>query len=695
MRNVIRFPSNTCKKGNREKKTMETYGPIIRNATEILHGGDYNPDQWLETPEIIDRDFELMEKSGCNTFSVGIFSWTMLEPAPGKYQFDWLDRIMDRMAEHNFHVILATPSGAKPAWLATAYPEVCRVDEHGLRQPYADRHNHCWSSPVYREKVREINSKLAERYAHHPALSAWHISNEYNGKCFCELCQERFRVWLRERYGTLENLNRAWWNTFWSHLHTDWAEITPWGGSEGNSLDWKRFATFQCCDFMKFEADALRVYTPEIPVTTNMMGFFDGLDYWRVAEVCDFISDDVYPGWGIDPDVRRILSECAMRHDMHRAMKNGKPFLIMESAPSATNWQPGHRLKRPNQHKLEELCAVGHGADGTLYFQWRKSRGNLEKFHGAVVDHVGTEETRVFRDVAELGALYRKCNDICGSATPVQAAVVWDWECFWAHQFDQGPGKEDQKKYCETVQTFYRALWTRNFPLDVIESLSDFSKYRLLICPMLIMLKPGVAERLKAFVAAGGTLVMSYLSGYEDENTNCFLGGWPGDGLMELFGIWNEEPGGIPAFDRQWLRYEGREIEVVDYAERIHLRGAEALAEFTSDPLYEGMPAITVNRFGAGKAYYLAGRTVEEFLSEFLGKLALEAGLEPVIPAENPGISASVRRKGEEEFLFLFNYTAEERQVRLPAGNFTVLANGSCCSGALTLPPFGSEILKK
>lgn len=190
---------------------MEKFGPIIRNAAEILHGGDYNPDQWLETPEIIDRDFELMEKSGCNTFSVGIFSWTALEPAPGKYRFDWLDRIMDRMAEHNFHVILATPSGAKPAWLATAHPEVCRVDENGLRQPYSWRHNHCWSSPVYRAKVREINSKLAKRYANHPALSGWHLSNEYSGSCYCDLCIDRFRSWLRERYGTLENLNRAWW----------------------------------------------------------------------------------------------------------------------------------------------------------------------------------------------------------------------------------------------------------------------------------------------------------------------------------------------------------------------------------------------------------------------------------------------------------------------------------------------------
>ena len=366
---------------------MKKYGPIIRNAVEMLHGGDYNPDQWLDTPEIIDRDFELMEKSGCNTFSVGIFSWTALQSAPGVYHFDWLDRIMDRMAEHQFHVILATPSGAKPAWLAKAHPEICRVDEHGLREPYHRRHNHCWSSPVYREELAKINSKLAERYRNHPALAAWHISNEYSGSCHCDLCIAKFREWLKERYGTLETLNRSWSNSFWSHTNTDWNEITPWGGSECNTLDWMRFATVQCCDFMKFEVDTVKQFTPDIPATTNMMGFFEGLDYWKVAEICDFISDDVYPPWGTQPDLRLILSEISMRHDQHRAMKNGKPFLIMESAPSATNWQPGHPLKRPNQHRLEELDAIGHGADGTLYFQWRKSHGNLEKFHGAVVDH--------------------------------------------------------------------------------------------------------------------------------------------------------------------------------------------------------------------------------------------------------------------------------------------------------------------
>ena len=674
---------------------MKKYGPIIRNAAEILHGGDYNPDQWLETPEIIDRDFELMEQSGCNTFSVGIFSWTALEPAPDDYRFDWLDRIMDRMAEHKFHVILATPSGAKPAWLATAHPEIRRVNEQGLREPYTRRHNHCWTSPVYRDRLEKINSKLAERYRNHPALSAWHISNEYNGSCYCDLCIGRFREWLRERYGTLDNLNRAWSNSFWSHIHTGWDEITPWAGSECNTLDWMRFTTFQCCDFMKFEVNTVKRFTPDVPATTNMMGFFDGLDYWKVAEVCDFISDDVYPPWGTEPDIRRLTAEISMRHDQHRAMKNGKPFLIMESAPSATNWQPFHPLKRPNQHKLEELTAIGHGADGALYFQWRKSHGNLEKFHGAVVDHVGHSETRVFRDVAELGALYRNCPELCGSGYPVEAAVVFDWDSLWAFKTASGPGSFEQKAYTQTVTDHYRALWTGNIPLDVIESLSDFSKYRLLVCPMLFLLKPGVAERLKQFVSAGGTLVSTYLSGYEDESARCFPGGWPGDGLMDLFGVWNEEIGGIPSFHRQFLRFGDKKFDVIDYAERIHPRGAETLAVYGED-FTAGEAAVTVNRYGAGKAYYLAARTREDFLSVFYSGLTTELGIKPVLPEQKEeGIAAARRFDGKNEWLFVYNDTGEARKAVLPGGNYLCVATGKELTGALDLPPFGSEILKK
>lgn len=273
------------------------FSPLIKRFPHLLHGGDYNPDQWLDQPEIIQEDFRLMALAGCNTFSIGIFSWSSYEPEEGVFSFTWLDAIMNRLAEQGYNALLATPSAARPAWMAKQYPEVRRVDGGGRREPYNSRHNQCWSSPVYREKVGLINRKLAERYRGHPALAAWHVSNEYTPGCFCDLCLASFHGWLERRYHTLDRLNAAWWTGFWSHRYSAWDEVDPRDSCvDGLAVDWKRFLTWQCCDFMRHEIAPLRELTPEIPVTTNMMELNDfGLDYWRVAEVCDFIANDSYP----------------------------------------------------------------------------------------------------------------------------------------------------------------------------------------------------------------------------------------------------------------------------------------------------------------------------------------------------------------------------------------------------------------
>ena len=668
---------------------------LFSGSPQLLHGGDYNPDQWLDRPDIIAEDFRLMKLAGCNTFSIGIFSWTRCESADGIYHFDWLDDIMERMAENGHHVLLATPSGAKPAWLAKAYPEICRVGKTGLREPYTKRHNHCWSSPVYRKKVCEINNKLAERYSHHPALAGWHISNEYNGACYCGLCQEKFRDFLKEKYKTLDALNKAWSNSFWNHLITDWQEITSEGGSEGNTMDWLRFNTEQCREFMKMEIDTVKSWNPEIPAATNFMGpwFFTDLNYWHLADICDYICDDVYPDWDTEPDRKKICSALSMRHDMLRSMaaSANKPFFIMESSPSATNWQDVHRLKRPGQHRWQELTAVGHGAEGTLYFQWRKSQGNVEKFHGAVVDHVGHEHTRVFNDVASLGKLYKNFQDIPGSEYPVKAALIYDVESLWAFELSSGPGRVN-KRFPETVQAHYNALWNNHIQLDVIESKCDFSKYKLLAVPMLFVLQPGVAERLKEFVRNGGTLVMSYLSGYLNHNLHCLPGGWPGEGLMELFGIWNEEINGLASFDSQSFDYNGITFPVIDYHERIHLKTAAAAAVFNED-FNAGEPAVTCNHSGKGTAWYIAAGTDIEFLEKFYSERITECDIKTILPVKNHDIHVTMRQSGNEKFIFLFNTSEKPVQINLPECKYFDRENKEEITGSITLPVWGAKIL--
>jgi beta-galactosidase len=682
------------------------YPPINPKFPHFLHGGDYNPDQWKHMPEIWDEDMRLMKLAHCNVMSVGIFSWASLEPEEGKFEFGWLDTIMDKLAENGVYAILATPSGARPAWLAQKYPEVLRVLPNRQRILFGARHNHCYTSPVYREKTRLINQKLAERYKDHPALLAWHVSNEYGGECHCELCQQAFREWLKKKYDNdLDKLNRAWWTGFWSHTYTDWDQIqSPAPHGEGSihglNLDWKRFVTHQTIEFMKNEIAPLREITPNVPVTTNFMGTYTGLNYWKFAPELDVISWDNYPRWhGEEPDWE-LAYKVAFVHDINRSLKGGKPFMLMESTPSMTNWMQVAKLKRPGMHLLSSIQAVAHGSDTVQYFQWRKSRGCVEKFHGAVVDHCGHENTRVFRDVAEVGKVLEKLDPIIGTTVRPEVAIIYDWENRWAIDDAQGPRRE-KKDYLLTCQSHYRPFWENGVPVDVIDMDCDFSGYKLLIAPMLYMVRPGVAERIEKFVEEGGTFVTTYWSGIVDENDLCFLGGFPGP-LRKVTGIWSEEIDALYDHDVNHVvlkddnplglkgEYEAREL-----CDLIHAETAEVLATYKSD-FYAGRPALTVNSFGKGKAYYIAFRNNGDFLTDFYGALIKELNLKRAVDTELPqGVTAQMRTDGERVFVFILNFVPEERQVDLKEMRFKDMITGEDVTGRVSLPPYGVKILER
>jgi beta-galactosidase len=688
----------------------DRYPAIVPRFPHVLHGGDWNPDQWLHDPKAIDEDFALMEKAGGNTFSIGIFAWATLEPEEGRFAFEWLDDIMNRLAAKGFYTFLATPSGAKPRWLSEKYEEVRRIDAQGRRERHGSRHNHCFSSPIYREKVRIINTKLAERYKGHAALAGWHISNEYSGACYCAYCLAAFRAWLRARYGTLDALNKAYWAAFWSQTFQDWDQIDPRDSPmDGLNLDWDRFVTHQTVDFMKNEMAPLKATTPDTPVTTNMMGTFGGLDYWRFTGVCDRMAWDAYPLLHGEDSWRQAVG-LAMTHDMYRTMKGGLPFMLMESTPSMTNWQPTPMLKRPGQHRQEMLIAIGHGADATMYFQWRKSRGAFEKFHGAVVDHEGSDRTRVFQDVAAHGALLRKLDAVVGTTVRPEVALVNDWEARWALGHSQGPRQGEgswfgrfDKEYVPTLVDHYRPFWKLGVSVDVIESLSPFERYKLVVAPMLFMLKPGVAERLEAFVKGGGTLVLTYLSGIVDETNIVFRGGWPGGGLRAMTGIWAEEIDSLyPNPPQRILPAPGNtlglagEHPVREYCERIHPEGATVLATFKND-FYAGMPGLTVNRHGAGRVYYLAARPAEDaFLDGFTRGLVRELKLARNLDVELPeGVTVQKRAGGGRTFLFLHNCTSRDQKVDLGPIRLLDVVDGTGLTRTVTLPPYASRVLER
>lgn len=676
---------------------------IIPHFPRLLHGGDYNPDQWLRYPEILREDIRLIGLSGCNTLTVGIFAWTALEPAEGQYHLTWLDGVMDRLNEAGVKVILATPSAARPAWMAQKYPEIRRILRNGLREPHQGRHNFCWSSPVYREKVRQINTLLARRYARHPALGLWHLSNEYagtsrGGECLCDLCLQQWQAWLQRRYGTLEELNHAWWTGFWSHTFTDWSQITPHDESvDGMRLDWIRFVNWQIRDFFQWEARPLRELTPQVPVTTNFMGVNPDIDYASFAEVVDVVSDDQYPRYE-DDDPAELVNRAraiAFKHDYYRNFKKNRSFFLMESCPDGVQWRTPQRAKPRKLHFLEMLQALGHGAEGTCYFQWRKGRGGSEKFHGAVVDHEGSEKGRVFQNVQALSQVYEQLTPILGSVPArAEAAVVFDWEAWRAFDYASGPQNKDDA-YRKVAQQHHLALSAPGRMVDVIGSEADFSGYRLLVLPQLFLLHPGVASRLRSFVENGGTLVATPYTGIVNASGLVFTGGWPGDGLREVFGLWYEENDALPEGLHRPVRMEDGwrgQLAELDQGQTVcalvHPEGASVTGVFEGG-FYRGQAAITRHGWGRGQAWFLGTHFEGAFLRRFYDHFQLAHFFGEPLPT---GVLAQVREKENRRYYFLQNCLKHEASISLGHLRLQSLLDRQPAETTLRLPGWGSGV---
>ncbi len=639
---------------------MQPFPPLNLRAPFIWHGGDYNPEQWPQATW--DEDIRLMQACDYNIATLGVFSWAALQPEEERFTFEWLDTILEKLAAAGRAVCLATPSAAQPAWMSQRYPDVLRVDAQGRRRHHGWRVNYCPTSPNYRRLAFQMAGKLAERYYRHPALVAWHVSNEYLAACYCDGCAAAFREWLQQRYASLDELNRKWWTTFWSHTYTDWSQIEPPYANGEESIhalviDYWRFQSDMMLECYKGERDAIRAYSPDLPITTNMMGTYPGLDYRAWAKEIDVIAWDCYPG------PRDLPSDIALNHDIMRGLRDGQPFMLMEQTPSSQNWQDYNALKRPGILRLWSYLAVAHGAETVMYFQWRRSRGAFEKMHGAVIEHSGRSDTRVFREVQQLGAeLARLKDSTLGGVTPSQVALLFDWNNWWAIDASSGPVRD--KRYIPAVRQHYAAFWRRNVPVDVVFSDSDFSRYRILVAPMLYMLKPGVAERIAAFVRQGGTFVTTYLSGMVDECDLVFEQGYPGP-LREVLGIWNEEIDALsPDQHNRIVLESGETYSCGHLCALIRCEGASVLATY-GDVFYAGTPVVTRQRVEAGQAYYIGSEPEPRFLDDFYARLLAEQQIQPVL-ATPPSVEAALRQTARGPLLFLLNHQATAAQVALP-----------------------------
>lgn len=652
----------------------------ILKTNKLIHGGDYNPEQWLWNPEILEKDIEYFKKAHINEVSLGIFSWAVLEPEEGKYCFQWMENIIEKLYKNEISVILATPSGARPKWMADKYPEVLRVDENRHRNLYGLRHNHCYTSPVYREKTRLINMELSKRFGNHPGVIAWHISNEYGGECHCELCQEEFRKWLKERYHKIDNLNRAWATTFWSHIYQDFSQIeSPSNRGEnslhGLNLDWKRFVTDRTVDFTKHEIQAIRDAGSQKPTTVNLMYDYQGLNYHKFADAVDIISWDNYPQWHKKPEYLTAMDD-GMQHDIMRSIQK-KPFLLMESCPAATNWQPVSKLKKPGMLNAASLQAIAHGSDSVQYFQLRQSQGSSEKFHGAVIDHYGGDDTRVFKEITKLGEDLERIAEVVGTETKAKVAVIFDWESRWAMEDAQGP-RNKGLFYKEAVEKSYFAFRKQGLDVDVIEMEQDFSEYQILAAPMLYMFKKGFSERVQQFVENGGHFILTYWSGIVDETDLCYLGGTP-HGLMEVMGLRSTEidalydgeknmavpvKGNVMGLERIW--------KCDHLCDLVKVSTAEAMAVYGTD-FYQGMPALTKNVYGKGAAYYVCADFEQGFYDDVYSKIAQEAEVKGTFEDIPEGVEVTSRYSQEFQYIFVQNFNRHSVEFSLPVDEMEII----------------------
>ncbi len=661
----------------------------------FLHGGDYNPDQWLDRPDVLKEDIELMHKAHVNAVSVGIFSWTLMEPEEGRFEFGWLDQIIDRLWKGGIHVVLATPSAARPAWMAQKYPEVLRVNEKMQRMLYGERHNHCLSSPVYRSFVQRIDTKLAERYAKHPAVILWHLSNEYSGECRCELCQNEWRSWLKRKYGTLETLNHAWWTAFWNLRYTEWSQIeAPSSVGEFSNtsmwVDWRRFNTYQCKTFMMAERDAVHAVDPTLKCTANLMEAFKDYDYFDLAEGMDVVSWDSYPKWHSGDDVA-TAGYIAMHHDLMRSLKK-QPFILMESTPSQVNWHTTNKLKRPGMHLLSAMQAVAHGSQSVMYFQWRKGRGGVETFHGAVVDHDGRSDTRVFRDVAQVGEALEKIQPIYEQKHgKAEVCILFDWNNSWAIDCVQ-TGQRGNMQYLETVCEHYSCLWEKGIQVDFqdMRECTDLTGYKLVVAPMLFMMRNGIEEKIRRYVESGGTLLMTYFSGIVDEYDLAFQNGTP-HGLIDVLGLQNTDLDALYPQDKQGLKMsDGRSYDIHELCALSDVFSAETLGVYAND-FYAGQPCLTRNRFGKGMAYYLAAKVEKSGLQMIYDLLIDELRLSTAISEVLPHGTVATRRG---DTVFLQNYSGTPQSIIL-SEQYVDLLSGRRCHGVIDLKDYDVLVLQK
>ena len=657
----------------------------------IAYGADYNPEQWSR--DVWLEDVELMRRAGVNVVNLGIFSWAQVEPAPGEYRWGWLDEVMDLLHEHGVAVDLGTGTASPPPWLTARHPEILPVTADGRTLSPGGRQHWRPTSPVFLDYALRHVRELARRYGAHPALAMWHVSNElgcHNVHDYSDDAAVAFRRFLQERYADLDALNDAWATAFWSQRYSDWEQILPPREAAsfrnpGQQLDFWRFSSDALRDYLRAETAVLREETPDVPVTTNfmVMGETKAMDYAAWRDEIDFIANDHYMLAAQDDR----YEELAFSAGLMRALSRSQPWFLMEQSTSAVNWQPVNPPKAPGQLARDSLTQLAYGADAISYFQWRQSAGGAEKFHSAMVPHGGAD-TRVYREVCELGATLDRLAEVAGTRpAPAQVALLFDWESWWAAELDSHP--TELFRYRSLLLEWFKAFVDAGVTVDVHPVADDFSDYRVVVAPGLYLVAPETTARISEQVGSGGHFVTTYFSGIVDPTDRVLVGGYPG-AFRDLLGVRVEEFGPLLGDEQVPLAGGGTaslwadRIEVTDPA-------VEVLARYGAGR--DGEAAVTQRTVGAGTATYVGAGLDTASLRGLVEQLCRRAGVEPDLdPSAAEHVLRRERHGADTRYVFLLNRTGEPRTVKGESG-FELIAGQDVADG-VELGPYGVAVLR-
>ncbi|MET3807208.1 beta-galactosidase [Nakamurella sp. UYEF19] len=670
----------------------DTSGPSGITTDRFLFGGDYNPEQWPET--LWQQDIELMRVAGVNAVTVGVFSWALLEREEGIYTFDWLDRILGMLHAAGIGVILATPTASPPPWFTLTHPDALPIRADGTQLWHGSRDAYCPSAPAYRAASSAIATALAERYGSHPAVTSWHVHNEYGTFCFCDHVAESFRRWLRRKYEDLADLNRAWYTAFWSQNYTQWDQILPPRATQylhnpTHAVDFRRFMSDEFLQCWREQRTAIRSAGANQPITTNyMLPPWNHLEQWSWSAELDFVSMDHY----LDSEGPDGETHAAYAGDLSRSWALGRPWLLMEQAAGVVTLH-GNRYasKGPGRMLRNSLSYIARGSQGALFFQWRAPAAGAEVWHAGLVPHAGAD-SRVFKEVTALGAALAQIAEVAdpavqGPVVDADVAILWHADGWWALENRSLPS--EHLDYSSAVRATHRALWQQGFAVDFVRPGADLTAYRVVLVPSMFSLDDAAVAALRAQVGTGGTLVVWYFSGVADQDLHVTPGGYPGR-IRDLLGVRVDE----------FLPLDpAHTVELSDgligdqWSENVQLTTATAVTSYLQGEL-AGRPAITRNDYGNGAAYYVSTRLDLPSLKAFLSTVTAQAGVCPVLGSAPPAGVEVIRRNGvDHHYLFVLNHGSEP--VRLSGPGTDLLTETSTAAGGLLINAGGVAVVRE